>query len=125
MQSGKDLVEKFLDKLSEGKETGIIELFSKEATLLPFLSKDQYVGRDSIAKYFRETFLPQNPEGELVSEYTQKIGNNLIVVGGDWNFRIKGQEEPVVHARYTMVFRKKSLILGGWEIVQMHSSILP
>ena len=125
MQNGKDLVEKFLDKLSEGDEKKIAELFSKDAILLPFLSKETYIGREEIAKYFLETFLPQNPVGEVVSEYSQTFGNSSISVTGDWNFRIKGQEEPVVHARYTMVFRKKSMLLGGWEIIHLHSSFHP
>ena len=125
MTNGKRLVEKFLDKLLKGDEKKMAELFSNDAILLPTLSSAQYVGRGEIVKYFKETFLPQNPSGEVVSGYTQKFGTRILTIGGDWNFRVNGQEEPVVYARYTMVFRKKSLILGGWEIVQMHSSLHP
>jgi hypothetical protein len=124
MSKGEELVQNFLDSLLEGSENKMASLFSKDAILLPTLSSNIYEGRGNIAKYFVDTFLPQNPVGEIVSSNTRNLGTGRLAVAGDWNFSINDDSDTIVKARYSMVFKRNPLRMR-WEIVQMHSSLHP
>ena len=124
MKNGEGLVQNFLDSLLEGNENKMASLFSKDAILLPTLSSNIYEGRGNITKYFVDTFLPQNPVGEVISSKTTSLGTGRLAVAGDWNFSINDDSDTTVKARYSMVFKRNPLKMR-WEIIQMHSSLHP
>lgn len=98
-------------------------LYSENNTFLPTVSGKFRKGKAEAEDYFVH-FLEKNPEGEVVEEETQALGEDVYVHSGMYKFKIDGPERrQIVSARFTFVWRKESD--GMWRIIHHHSSAKP
>ena len=96
----------------------VLNLYSKEATLVSTIGDVIYIGRNEIKGYF-ENFLKLEPIGVLKSLSVQLFGE-IAVANGTYRF-VMGNGD-VVDARFTYVLRKEG---GVIKIATHHSSAQP
>ena len=110
----------------------VVNLYAREAVLLPTVENGPYTNPDAIGKYF-EHFLKKQPSG-VIDEATRtiRIGCNMAFDAGLYTFtyaRCPQPPEPTdpncapTKARYTYVY--KYYDDGGWLIAHHHSSKQP
>ena len=118
------LVEKWMDNLCRRDIDRIVEFYSKNAILVPTLSKEIRQGEDEIRDYFID-FVGDHPNlcGEIIFEESQDMLPAGIVVSGVYNFSWGEEEKEERTARFTYVF---SLGEGRkWKVLTHHSSAMP
>lgn len=118
-------VKKFLDALRTNDAHVVVALFSKNAVLLPTLTPKTCKGRKEIFEYFDDLFLPQQPKGLMETAHIKRLGIGSKSVCGDWVFKVLPPGRTVIKARYSIVFERKYIFFGKWEIVQMFSCTRP
>jgi len=93
--------------------------YARDAILIPTLSNEiRHTSTGRIA-YFRDTFLPKKPRGEIVKHYVRCIGD-IAINSGIYAFTYNGGTPH--RARYTFVYRK---FRNQWLIIEHHSSGMP
>ena len=101
----------------------VSRLYAEKHTFLPTVSGKFRKGKDEAEDYF-EHFLAKNPEGEVIEEEIQPVGENAYVHSGMYNFKVDGEERrAIIPARFTYVWQKGSD--GQWQIIHHHSSARP
>lgn len=118
-------VQNFIDALRTNDAHVVSALFSKNAVLLPTLTARSFNGRKQIFDYFDDLFLPKKPKGLMETAYVKRLGIGSKSVCGDWVFKILPPGRTIVKARYSIVFQRKYIFFGKWEIVQMFSCTRP
>lgn len=100
----------------------VVNLYAREAVLLPTVEIGPYTNPDDIRKYF-ERFLAKKPSGAIdEAKRTIRIGCNMAFDAGLYTFTFRNGEAPA-KARYTYVY--KYYDDGGWLIAHHHSSVDP
>lgn len=108
----------------------VVNLYAREAVLLPTVEIGPYTNPDDIRTYF-EHFLKNKPIGKIdESKRTIRIGCNMAFDVGLYTFTFTACPQPpqppdpkcpaTVKARYTYVY--KYYDDGGWLIAHHHSS---
>ncbi len=101
----------------------VAELYSDDATFLPTVSGEFKHGQEEAEGYFQH-FLEKNPEGKIVAETIQPLGENVYLQSGLYNFQVdKNGSRGVVEARFSFVWKKESD--EKWKITHHHSSVRP
>ncbi|MBN1778603.1 MAG: SgcJ/EcaC family oxidoreductase [Candidatus Buchananbacteria bacterium] len=101
----------------------VAELYTENASFLPTLNPDFKHGRDGAEQYF-EHFLEKDPEGEIIDEQIQPIGEDCYIHSGMYNFEVGPKDDrKIVEARFTFVWQKNER--DEWKIVHHHSSLVP
>jgi hypothetical protein len=118
-------VKKFLDALRTDDAHVVVALFSKNAVLLPTLTPKTCYGRKEIFEYFDDLFLPQQPKGLMETAHIKRLGIGSKSVCGDWVFKVLPPGRTIIKARYSIVFQRKYIFFGKWEILQMFSCTRP
>lgn len=104
------------------KPEKVVNLYAKDAILLPTVENGPMIGRAAISKYF-EHFLKDKPSG-TIDKRTIHIGCNLAFDAGLYTFAYDpptGPKDPT-KARYTYVYQYDG---GRWLIAHHHSSKWP
>ena len=126
-QFGKKLVQNWLDTLATYNADAIVAQYSDYGILLGTLAHNTLIGKTKIKSYFVDVFLPQHPNGVIVDCYTQNLGDNNIIVDGNYNFELDDPDtggRQTVQARYTFEFSWDSNT-KWWKIRTHHSSLRP
>lgn len=111
----------------------VVNLYAREAVLLPTVEIGPYTNPDDIRKYFVH-FLEKKPSGAIdEANRTIRIGCNMAFDAGLYTFTYAACPQPPqpedpkcpasVKARYTYVY--KYYDDGGWLIAHHHSSVQP
>jgi len=101
----------------------VAELYAEDNTFLPTLSPDFKKGIAQAESYFVH-FLEKNPNGKILSEEVQPMGENYYLHSGMYNFEIGPDgERAIAEARFSYVWRKEGN--GEWKIIHHHSSLKP
>ena len=102
----------------------VAEFYSEGASFLPTVSGEFKHGKLEAEGYFHH-FLEKNPEGRIVEETIQELGENSYLHSGMYNFNLddKNGERTTVEARFTFVWQKD--VNGEWKIIHHHSSVRP
>lgn len=110
--------------LATGDAETVAERYTDDGVLLSTLSSDIREGRDEIAGYFEEDFLPKQPQGVITESIVRVLDEDTVVHDGLYDFTVTGEggEESVVPARFTYVYE---LVDGEWLIRTHHSSAQP
>lgn len=101
----------------------VAELYADGATFLPTVSPKFKKGKKEAEGYFVH-FLEKNPEGQIIQEEVQPLGQGAYLHSGMYNFEV-GEEDArsVVEARFSFVWQKEDD--GKWKIIHHHSSVKP
>ena len=101
----------------------VAELYASDATFLPTVSPEFKTGQKETEGYFVH-FLEKNPEGKIVEEKVQQLGQGTYLHSGMYDFELGvNGSRSTVEARFSFIWRKKAD--GGWEIIHHHSSVKP
>jgi uncharacterized protein (TIGR02246 family) len=111
----------------------VVNLYAREAVLLPTVEIGPYTNPDDIRKYFVH-FLERKPSGVIdEAKRTIRIGCNMAFDAGLYTFTFAACPQPpkppdpncpaTAKARYTYVY--KYYDDGGWLIAHHHSSVEP
>jgi hypothetical protein len=111
----------------------VVNLYAREAVLLPTVEIGPYTNPADIPKYF-EHFLAKKPRGAIdEATRTIRIGCNIAFDAGLYTFTYTACPQPpqpadpncppTVKARYTYVY--ECYDDGGWLIAHHHSSVQP
>jgi uncharacterized protein (TIGR02246 family) len=112
------LFDRWNKSLATGDPEKVANNYAKDSVLLPTLSEDIRVTRDSKVDYFVD-FLAKKPTGEIIDRHT-KSGCNMAVDSGNYDFTFGNGSKA--EARYTYVYALEG---GKWKIVSHHSSVKP
>lgn len=100
----------------------VTALYDEDATFLPTFSGQLERGKPGVRRYFA-TFLEKRPQGEVIRENVQELGDGLILCSGLCDFHlIDGERRETVTSRFTLVWLRKN---DDWRIVHHHSSLRP
>jgi len=103
----------------------VVNLYAREAVLLPTVEIGPYTNPDDIRKYF-ERFLAKKPSGAIdEAKRTICIGCNIAFDAGLYTFTVNGDQPDTrvkVPARYTYIYQLKG---DRWLIAHHHSSVRP
>jgi len=120
-----ELVQGWIDTVSEHEVEPILEWYDKDAILLATLGPEPLVGLDEIESYF-QTFVEYEPLAEITYLYPQRLGMNIIVADGNYTFELNDEDSEedrkLVEARFTFVFKRNSRD-KTWYITSHHSSV--
>ena len=101
----------------------VATLYDKTATFLPTMSKEFKKGQEGAEEYFKH-FLEKKPEGQIVEDEYQPLGDDSYLHSGLYNFNIGPDDDrQTVEARFSFVWQKDDS--GDWKIIHHHSSTLP
>ena len=101
----------------------VAALYDSAATFLPTMSNEFKKGPDGAEEYFKH-FLEKNPEGEIVEDEYQPLGDDSYLHSGLYNFSVGPEDDrQTVEARFSFVWQKDEA--GEWKIIHHHSSLLP
>lgn len=101
----------------------VAELYSNDATFLPTMSPDFKHGELEAQDYFKH-FLEKDPEGMVIQDEVQPLGQGAYLHSGMYNFEVgKNGDRSVVEARFSFAWRKETD--GKWKIIHHHSSVKP
>jgi uncharacterized protein (TIGR02246 family) len=102
-----------------GKVAG---LYSEDCTFLPTVSPEFKKGKKGAQGYFTH-FLEKNPNGKVVDEEIQPLGDDCYLHSGMYNFEVgPDNARQIVNARFSFVWRKAG---GKWQVIHHHSSVKP
>ncbi len=109
------------DALQTGDAKKVTELYAKDATLLPTLSKEVRQTHDAIESYF-ETFLKLKPKGAIIHQNVS-LYDPIAINSGVYTFEtsVNGERRHMI-GRFTFVYRKDG---DDWKIIEHHSSMMP
>lgn len=111
------------DALLTKESSRVADLYSADATFLPTVSPEFKYGKAEAEKYF-EHFLQKNPNGNIVKEKIQPLGNDIYLHSGLYDFEVGANgKKDIVKARFSFVWRKEPD--GEWRIIHHHSSVKP
>lgn len=115
--------EKWANALLTKDPKKVAEFYSEDNTFLPTVSGEFKHGIEGAEGYFKH-FLEKNPEGKVVEEAIQALGENSYLHSGMYNFELdKDGSRSTVEARFSFVWRKEED--GNWKIIHHHSSVRP
>lgn len=101
----------------------VADLYTPEATFLPTVSSEFKKGQSGAESYFHH-FLEKNPNGEIVQDEVQVLGQDVYLHSGMYNFEVGPESNrQVVEARFSFVWQKNDQ--GEWKIIHHHSSVKP
>jgi uncharacterized protein (TIGR02246 family) len=99
----------------------VAAMYTGDATFLPTVSPEFKRGSEA-AGYF-EHFLAKNPDGKIIKEEVQELGENIYLHSGMYNFELDGEDgRTTIEARFSYVWQK---IDSEWKIIHHHSSVRP
>lgn len=101
----------------------VAKLYFENATFLPTLNPEFKQGQVGAQEYFHH-FLEKNPDGRIVKEVVQVLGENCYLHSGMYNFEVGPEDNrQVAEARFSYVWEKDDK--GEWKIIHHHSSLKP
>lgn len=111
------------EALLTGDARVVGELYAKDNTFHPTMSGDFKKGIEAAIGYF-EHFLLINPDGEVIEEAVQPMGDKHYSHNGMYNFEVDENGKRVIkECRFTYNWRKEDD--GKWKIIHHHSSVKP
>ena len=114
---------KWIELVRAGNSKNIAELYSKDTTFLPTVSPEFKRGQEGAESYFKH-FLAKNPDGKIIEEEMQLLGEDSYLHSGMYNFEIDGEDGRItIEARFSYVWKMDDE--GEWKIVHHHSSAKP
>lgn len=109
--------------LKSGQAEEVAALYDRAVTFLPTMSKEFKTSQEDAEEYFKH-FLEKKPEGEIIEDEYQPIGDDSYIHSGLYNFSIDGENDrQTVEARFSFVWQKDET--GQWRIIHHHSSLKP
>lgn len=116
----KENFNKWKKALENQNINAILNLYSKNAILLPTFDKKIRIGRKEIQKYF-EGFIKKKPKVNIAEEKTKIISEICYIHCGLYQFEIQNKnKKKKVDAKFTFVWYKNN----DWEILHHHSSLI-
>jgi uncharacterized protein (TIGR02246 family) len=119
-----------LQKSTPEKPDDVVNLYAKDAILLPTVENGPYTNHTQIRKYFVH-FLENKPSGKI-DKSEIRVGCNMAFDSGLYTFTYAKCPQPpqppdpkcpaTVKARYTYVYKH---VGGTWLIWHHHSSVQP
>lgn len=101
------------------KDNIVANLYTQEATFLPFFLPDFKKGRDGVREYF-EYFLTKKPESWITEEAVQILPVGSIIHSGFYDLEVGSKDRrELVLLRFTFVWRPDE------KIAHHHSSLMP
>ncbi|WP_370980890.1 SgcJ/EcaC family oxidoreductase [Agaribacterium sp. ZY112] len=104
--------------LQTQKPKKVVELYERDAVLLPTISNQVRHNHEEIEDYF-VTFLEREPFGKIL-EANVRIFSDIAINSGVYNFNFK--DGSSVQARYSFVYRWNG---REYKIIEHHSSQMP
>ena len=122
----KSFVNEWLRNVNEENLSAIVNMYSRNAILLPTLSSEICVGREEIQRYFVQFLGKEELQGRFTKLYVQILDDTALASGEGVisyrNNRQKNSREVKVDFRYTFAIQKGT---EGWHIINHHSSLVP
>lgn len=99
----------------------VVDLYAKDAVLLPTISNAVRHNHSEIRDYFVE-FLKRRPCGKIKESNVRDLGETAVHSGVyTFEFSVNG-ETSEARCRFTYVYRKDG---DSWKIIEHHSSLMP
>ncbi len=123
-ETANDVMEKWMQGVNEGDVEGLLSLYDDQAVLIPTFSNRLLNSPEKLREYFeklgsREALSIALHEKTLL---TQKMSNELFVIGGIYTWRFNVDEEPLIfEARFSYVID----LSKPNPILHHHSSQIP
>ena len=122
----KSFVNEWLRNVNEENVSAIVNMYSRNAILLPTLSSQICIGREEIQRYFIQFLGKEELQGRITKMYVQILDDTALASGeGIIKYRNSSQKnsrEVKVDFRDTCAIQKGT---EGWHIINHHSSLVP
>ncbi|MCH9621611.1 MAG: hypothetical protein S4CHLAM20_10360 [Chlamydiia bacterium] len=106
---------------SKGNSDEVVDLYAKDAILMPTLSPDIYESKKQIRNYFRDFLLLEDLEVDTKELITKQYGDIAMNTGFyDFTYTSNGKKETI-KARFDFWYKREN---GKWKIVFHQSSML-
>ncbi len=109
--------------VSSGNPNKVLELYKKDAVLLPTLSNEVHDLPEERLNYFKMFTSLKNIKGTINEIHTQKLSDNVVNQSGIYTFTFEKDGKIVkVPARFSFTLVKDG---NKWVVAEHHSSKMP